>query len=315
MNLLTFDLNLLKVLDALLRDGSTVKAAARIGLSQPAVSAALSRLRAALGDPLFVRHGQGLVPTDFARSLEVPVRAILDRTDALLSGPGRFDPAKAGGTFRLSGSDYFSEMLMPELANRLGREAPDVCVQQVDLIPDNYLESIPRYDVDLALVPDLEFPSWAGHRVAFRAPFVVVARTGHPRLARAGIAPGAVIPLDLFCDLGHVLFSPEGRQQAMGDAALAKVGRSRRVVMTMPVFSGVIRAVADSELVSLLPVQLARRMAGRVGLDVFAPPMPVPTATISMVWHLRHDTNPFHVWMRGLIAQILAKDDFDKASL
>ncbi len=122
MNMAKFDLNLLRVLDALLHEGSTVRAGARIGLSQPAVSAALGRLRHALGDELFLRHGQGLEPTDYARSLEIPLRKALDGLEALLSGPDNFDPATATLTFKLSGSDFFAEMLMPVLADQVSRD-------------------------------------------------------------------------------------------------------------------------------------------------------------------------------------------------
>ena len=123
MNIASFDLNLLTVLDALLREGSTVRAGERIGLSQPAVSAALGRLRHALGDELFVRRGQGLEPTDYARSLVVPVREVLDAVVGVLAG-SRFEPGTSDAVFRLSGSDFFAEMLMPALAERLSREAP-----------------------------------------------------------------------------------------------------------------------------------------------------------------------------------------------
>ena len=102
-NIKTFDLNLLKVLDALLRTGSTIRAADRVGLSQPAVSAALSRLRHALGDPLFVREGIGLRPTDYALALAEPVQRILDSTEQVLTGPESFDPARLSRRFAIAG--------------------------------------------------------------------------------------------------------------------------------------------------------------------------------------------------------------------
>lgn len=311
MNLRSFDLNLLRVLDALLREGSTVRAGERIGLSQPAVSAALGRLRAALGDPLFVRHGQRLVPTDFARGLELPLGDLLDRIGALLAGPARFDPATATESFRLSGSDFFAEMLMPDLGRRLAVEAPGVRAQMIDLVPENYVGTLERYEVDLALVPTERLPEWADGELLFRSSFVAVARAGHPVLSRAGVAPGTMIPLDLFCDLGHVLFSPEGRLRAMGDAALAAVGRERRVVMTLPVFSGVARAVAQSDSLALLPVQLARRFGPLLGLDLYRAPMPVPVASIRMVWHRRMTHAPAHRWFRESVAAILRPLDAD----
>jgi DNA-binding transcriptional LysR family regulator len=305
MNLLALDLNLLRVLDALLREGSTVKAGKRIGLSQPAVSAALGRLRHALNDPLFVRHGQALEPTDYAKSLEIPLRNLLDQLATLLGGADAFDPSTALESFRISGSDFFAEMLMPQLADLLSREAPGIRVQMIDLVPENYVGTLERYEVSLALVPKTEFPDWTDFRPVFWSSFVVIARKANARLRRARIKAGDKIPLDLFCDMGHILFSPEGRLAAMGDAALAAVGRKRRVVMTLPVFVGVSSAVARSEHIALLPRQLAETMAPRLGLSIYEAPMPVKPALICMIWHRRATTNPAHRWMRSKIAGIL----------
>jgi DNA-binding transcriptional LysR family regulator len=305
MNLSSFDLNLLRVLDALLREGSTTAAGIRIGLSQPAVSAALARLRHALDDPLFVRHGQRLEPTDYAKSLEIPLRGILDQLFTLLSGPEQFEPFRAIRAFKLSGSDFFAEMLMPQLAAVLSQKAPGIRVQLVDLIPDDYIGTLGRSEVDIAFVPNAEFPEWIDHRPVFRSSFVTVARSGHARLERAGLRPGEVIPIDLFCDLGHVVFSPEGKLKSMGDAALASVGRERRVVMTLPVFSGVGRAVSESDYVGLLPRQLALAMSSRLGLEIYQSPMAIAPALIRMIWHRRATGDPAHRWFRSVVADIL----------
>ncbi|MBW3098525.1 LysR family transcriptional regulator [Pseudohoeflea coraliihabitans] len=312
MNFRGFDLNLLRVLDALLMEGSTVRAGERLGLSQPAVSAALARLRAALGDELFLRRGQGLEPTEYARSLEMPLRDALAQLQVLLAGPEPFDPARSQARFRISGSDFFAEMLMPRLAERLAAAAPGMKVHLVDLVPDSYVDTLERYEVDLALVPEVALPDWAEGQKAFTSSFSVIARKGHPGLKAAGLAPGDEVPLDLFCDLGHVLFSPEGKPKAMGDAALKAVGRERRVVMTMPVFSGVYRAVAGSDLIALLPSQLARHVADAAGLDVFIPPMPMQPVAVCMIWHRRYSASPAHLWLRGQIAALLA--DLDEAT-
>ncbi|WP_323766836.1 LysR family transcriptional regulator [Marinovum sp.] len=304
-NLSSFDLNLLRVLDALLQEHSTVKAGKRLGLSQPAVSAALARLRAALDDPLFFRRGQGLEPTDHALSLEAELREVLDRIGRLIAGPGPFDPLTAQHRFRISGSDFFAEMLLPGLAERLQTVAPLMRVHLVDLVPDNYVDTLERYEVDLALIPETRFPDWTDSQPLFRSSFSVVARSGHPRLRQAGLVTGDVMPIELFCELGHVLFSPEGNERAMGDAALARVGRHRHVVMTMPVFSGVYRAVAGSDLIALLPTTLAHQVAASVGLDVLRPPVPVASVQLVQVWHRRYTSSPAHVWMRRQVADVL----------
>ncbi len=305
VNMASFDLNLLRVLDALLREGSTVRAGARIGLSQPAVSSALGRLRYALGDELFVRRGSGLEPTDFARSLAIPLRETLDRLEGLLEGPGTFDPQGSDAAFKLAGADFFAEMLMPALAERVSRLAPSMRVQLVDLVRENYVGTLERYEVDLALIPRIEFPDWVDHQPVFWSDFAVIARAGHGELAEAGVQAGEAIPVDLFCKLGHVLFSPEGNLRAMGDAALARIGRERRVVMTVPVFSGVYRAVSGSDLIGLMPEQLARHVAGKVGLEVYRPPMQIDPALMCMIWHKRSTATPAHRWLREQIAEIL----------
>lgn len=315
MNLAGFDLNLLKVLDALLREGSTTRAAARIGLTQPAVSAALSRLRLSLKDELFVRQGQGLVATDFARSLEEPLREALQGLERLLIGQATFDPAQSDLIFRIAGIDFFAEMLMPDLARVLGSEAPGMRVQLLDLVPSAYVEMLEREQVDLCLMPRMEVPDWILSQPLFRSSFVTIARKDHPRLARAGVGPGEVIPLDLFCDLGHVLLSSDGRLRAMGDEALAKMGRERRVVMSLPFFSGITRVVAETDLISLVPRQLALQVAPRLGLDIYLQPMPMAVPLIAMFWHRRAEANPAQGWLRGRVAALLARLNAGEASV
>jgi len=308
-NLKTFDLNLLRVLDALLHDPSTVRAGERLGLSQPAVSAALGRLRAALGDDLFFRRGRLLEPTEYALSLKDDLRQTLERIETLIQGPNLFDPATSDADFRISGSDFFAELLMPRLAESLQAHAPGLRVHLVDLVPDGFVETLDRYEVDLAIVPQASLPDWIESRPVFRSSFSVIARADHPRLKRAGLSQGDVVPIDLFCDIGHVLFSPEGNSTAMGDDALARVGRERRVVMTMPIFSGVYRAVAGSDLIALLPTALAHHVAQSAGLRVYKAPMPVPTAQLNMIWHRRFSASASHLWLRDQIAGLLASLD------
>lgn len=309
MNFRNFDLNLLRVLDALLDCGSTVAAAQRLHMSQPAVSAALARLRRTLQDPLFVRQGRGLIPTDFARNLQPALRDVLTRTEAFLSGPEQFDPATADMTFKISGTDFFALLMMPRLADHLSRIAPLVRVQQVSLVPDDYIQTLESAGVDVALIPQAEQPPWVDQEVVMRSRFTVIARAGNPRLRQAGLHPGDIIPLDLFCDMGHVLCSPDGKLKGLGDAALGRVGRQRRVVMTLPVFSGVCNAVAASDLIALLPNSLALHVAPQLGLDLYRAPIALPVVTLNMVWHRRHAHAPAHCWLRDQLRQALAPLD------
>lgn len=306
MNLKSFDLNLLRVLDALLEEGSTVRAGQRIGLSQPAVSAALGRLRDALGDPLFIRSGGGLEPTDFARAIEPELRNLLARIEQTLTVPD-FDPATAATAFRISGTDYFGELLMPRLADRLSREAPGVQSILVDLVTEAYIESIEMHAVDIALMPWIgKIPDRFHWRPFAWASFVLAARKGHPRLSRARLAPGGEVPLDLFCDLGHIVMSPEGRLETLSDETLKAMGRDRRVVMSMPYFSSIYRAVSESDLVALLPTKLAERVAPKAGLDLYRPPIPITLVLLIMVWKATSSSNPAHRWFRETAFEELA---------
>lgn len=304
-NLSSFDLNLLRVLDALLIEHSTVRAGARLGLSQPAVSGALKRLRLSLGDELFFRSGQKLEATEFALSLKEPLQEILSRVEALIRAQDAFDPATAEHSFRISGSDFFAEMLLPALAEHLRAHAPSLRVHLVDLVPDDRVGTLASHDVDFALLPETSLPGWAEGQPVFSSSFSVIARKAHPSTTELALAPGDVMPLDLFCDLGHVLFSTEGNPKGIGDEALARIGRERNVAMTMPVFSGVYRAVAGSDLIALLPSALAHRIAMSADLNVFKPPIPVEPVRLILIWHRRFSESPPHLWLRNRIIELL----------
>ena len=308
-NLSNFDLNLLRVLDALLDEQSTVKAGARLGLSQPAVSGALKRLRRSLGDELFFRSGQKLEATEFALSLKAPLKHILSDVEALIGPRDAFAPATAEHSFRISGSDFFAEILMPDLAEHLAAHAPSLRVHLVNFVPDNGIGSLASHDLDFVLLPETPLPSWAEAEPVFSSSFSVIARRAHPRTNELGLGPGDTMPLDLFCELGHVLFSTEGNPKGLGDEALARIGRERQVVMTLPVFSGVYRAVAGSDLIALLPTALAHRVANSENLDVFQPPIHMDLVRLLLVWRRRFSGSLPHLWLRRQIIDLLRPVD------
>ena len=303
MNFATLDLNLLRILNAILRDGSTTKAGESLGLSQSAVSNALNRLRHALDDQLFVRRGNQLVPTDFAASIKDGLREELNRLEGLLASQTDFDPKLANGNFRISASDFFAELLMPALGQHLNKAAPGITAQMVDLVPYNYVESLDRYDADIALIPDMDLPDWISREPLFHSSFTVIGRAANPALQ--DLKSGEEMPMSTFCALSHVLFSPEGKTAAMGDEALAKVGKKRQVAMTLPVFSGVCRAVSESDLIALVPSQLAQKVAAGFALKHFTPPFEIPPALIVAIWHKRSDENPMSKWMRQQIFDLM----------
>jgi DNA-binding transcriptional LysR family regulator len=139
----------------------------------------------------------------------------------------------------------------------------------------------------------------------FLSPFVVVASRGNKALRDA--ADGATMPLNLFCGLPHVLRSVDGSMTGMTDTALAAVGLRRRVVLTLPQFEAVLRAVAQSDMISVVPVQLARELADGLGLVIFQPPIAIPAPTMSLYWHRRHDQLPAQAWLRAEVQTLCAR--------
>ncbi len=308
MNLQSFDLNLLKVLDALLREASTTRAGERVGLSQPAVSAALGRLRAAFDDPLLVRDGQSLRPTEFALSLVTPLQHLLEDAGQLLKRPA-FDPATATDVFRLSAADFFTEMLLPDLTARLERDAPGVTLRYTDAISARTMDDVREGRLDLMILPVQSLAPWLDSELLFRADFCIVARRGHPELARHGVTPGQPMPIDLYCQLRHATFRVVEDQPEVEDRFFARTGRTLQVALSVPSFTAVWRAVAATDLLGMIPRRLAERVAGPGGLEVYPMPFTVPRAEMCQAWHRRNSTARGLIWFRAQVAEILGKLD------
>jgi DNA-binding transcriptional LysR family regulator len=308
MNLLNFDLNLLKVLDALLRDASTTRAGARVGLSQPAVSAALGRLRAAFGDPLLVRDGQALRLTEFALSLVAPLQHLLEDTSQLLARPA-FDPATATDVFRLAGTDYFTELLLPDLMARLERDAPGVALRYSDAISAKTMDDIREGRLDLIFLPTQKLAPWLDSEPLFRSDFRIVARVGHPELTRLGVGTDGPMPVDLYCRLRHAVFRVVEGQPEIEERYLAGMGHDQQIALSVQSFNAVWRAVAATDLVGMIPLRLAEKVAGPAGLAIYEMPFALPRAELCQAWHRRNSTARGLVWLRRQVAEILARLD------
>jgi DNA-binding transcriptional LysR family regulator len=296
------DLNLLVILDALLREGSVSAAAERIPLSQPATSLALKRLRALLDDPLLVRSGARMLLTPKAEALRVPIAAILrDVADTL--APERFDPAVSRRVYRVVTTDHAELALLPELLQDLARNAPGA--QLVSLPIDGQSlksEAVRQGEVDLVLAYMREAPEGFHLRPLFRERFVCIARKRHPAFRKG-------MTLDAFTAARHVLASPQGGNLAGPvDEALARIRRSRFVAVSVPRFAAIPGLVAASDLIATLPARVAQRPEWSRLIDVFELPLKVPGFEVSMLWHPRHHHSAGHRWFRGRVAACAASD-------
>jgi len=304
MDLAGFDLNLLRVFAAVMRERSVSRAGEQIGMSQPAVSAALNRLRHALDDQLFVRQGHEMRPTPRAEDLEGPVLAALEQLETALLGRRGFDPARAERTFTLLGSDYVSLLLMPALARRMIEAAPGVRLRCLDSGRADVARMLQEDAADLVLEGPTDLPDWAGRASLFQEPFAVIAREElrSPQAPAFGARP--VFPLDRFCELPHALRTIEGGMTGATDAALAQIGRRRRVVLALAHFYAVLLAVAEGGLIAMVPQAFAEAFAPSLRLAVYAPPLDIPPTDVSLYWHSRHERNPAHQWLRAEVLRL-----------
>ena len=297
MNLASIDLNLLVAFDALLTERNVTRAGAANGLSQPAMSNALARLRALFDDPLFQRIGGRMEPTTRAAALAEPVRAALLQLQSALEGTGPFDPATARRRFVLASADYTELLLLPRLVARLGKAAPHVNIAFRDANRLNVREVLDAGEADIVLVPYIEGLTELRSMALLPEGFVTVARRGHPAL-KAGLT------LKKFIALPHVLVSVEGEGTSLLDNALAARGLKRRIAVTVPHFSAVPFIVAASDAIATLPARIARRFAGATNLTVYKTPLRLEDLTLHAIWHRRHDTDSAHVWLRDQIVAV-----------
>ena len=298
MLLRTLDLNLLKAFDALMDERNVTRAAERLAVTQPAVSATLNRLRDALGDPLFVRTQRGIAPTARALALGPPVKRILAEIEAVLQ-PAEFDPASAEFTVSVSATDYALRAVVIPFVAALRTSAPGVRVAVVQAHGPELLERMERGELDLALITPQMSPPDLHSRRLFEERYVCVLRAGH-----AAAAQGA-LTLDAFCALDHGIVSLQGGGfVGPTDEALGRLGRQRRVMVSVPSFGMLLDMVRSTDLVALVPERL---LQDSQGLSLCRPPLEVPGFTKLLVWHARTHADPRQQWVREQLVQACAR--------
>lgn len=293
------DLNLLVAFDALMGERHVTRAAARVGVSQPAMSAALSRLRTLLADPLFLRSADGLLPTARARDLAEPIAQALRQIETTLVTRPVFDPATATMALTLGLQDYPAFILLPDLLAVLAQEAPGVTLNvrafndrddAVDLLDAGAVDAV----IGVA-------PTQAEGRIMTRPllhdTFVTIVAKDHPAAKKP-------MSLAAFLKLPHILVSPEGQRFGLVDQALAQLGKQRRLVLTLPHMFAVPAVVARTQMTATVLKRVALHALASHPVAVCPPPLALPGISFDLLWHRRSDTHPAQVWFRDLMARV-----------
>jgi len=295
MNWGAFDLNLLIVFDAVMQERSVTRAGGRIGLSQPAMSHALNRLRYMLKDELFVRTPEGMVPTPRAEMLASPLRNALNEMQLALE-PVTFDPASSDRRFVLAVNNYAAVVLTPPLVAAVSAAAPSI---RLDLRPSGTLDIVERLDHgDLDL--SLGGRGSPGERFSvtplLEDPFVLVMRRGHP-------ASRGTLSATEFAALPHLEISSSLEDTSFVDRWLGEQGLARRIALRAPYLSAA-AILVQSDLVATLSRRIAQELARSHPLQVREPPYDSPRVATIMLWHRRLDSHPAHRWLREVILSV-----------
>jgi len=299
MNVQDIDLNLLRVFDAVLRERGVTPAAARLGLTQPAVSNALARLRSLFGDALFVRTAAGMDATPFARGVSEPVRQALALLEsALAHGPG-FEPAGSTRGFRFYMSDLGQIEFLPPLVERVQKAAPGVRLEAVSADLEHIADALGTGALDLAVgfLPTLGPP--VERRALFRDPYLCLMRADHP-------AAKSRFTKKRFQEASHVLVTYRSGGHRVIEEALERAGVARRIALRVPHFTVVPMVLERSDLILTLPARVARVYERQGKFKTVPPPIPMPPAEVAVHWHERFEADPGNRWLREQIIELFS---------
>lgn len=298
MNITKLDLNLLRVLDTMMRRGSVSAAALELNLSQPAVSNALRRLRDGLGDELFVRTRRGMEPTAYARAVAGPVSDALRTIQVGLLGGAAFDPATARRRFRFLMTDAGEVDILPRLIRVLRKNAPGLDIEVAQLPIDRYFEALETDAVDFA-IGNLR-PS-GGSLIVKRLlsdTYVALCGGDHTWLERAP-------SMDEYLAAGHIEVRPPNSPGSAVDALAERERWPRRIVLSVPHFMVLAPIVEETDLVATVPSRVAARLGQRHPVSAVPLPFPSPSLRISIAWHMRQQRDAGGQWLRETIARIM----------
>lgn len=299
MNLKDVDLNLLVVFNELHKHRRVSAVANSLGISQPGVSNALSRLRKLLGDELFLRTSRGMVPTPYAESLAQPIADALSALQATLNARVAFDPARSERAFVIGVNDVGETYFLPRLMRALDQVAPGVTIRTVRTTSIDVRDEMERGRMDLAMgfLPGLKGGFF--QRRLFRQPYVCIFRQDHP-LARSGVSARQ------FRAAEHVAIVSEGTGHGVVDEVIARAGIRRRLRLTVPHFMAVGPVLQATDMIAVVPQRFADCACGPFGLAAAPCPVKIPESVINVFWHARNHREAANQWLRQVVVDVFA---------
>jgi DNA-binding transcriptional LysR family regulator len=293
------DLNLLIALDVLLRERNITRAGDRLGLSQPATSGALARLREYFHDPLLVQVGRQMLLTPLAETLRDPVADVLRLVQTTVATKTRFDARSSDRRFSIMASDYVFTVFLPEVIQRIEREAPSVTLQLRQL-SSGWQDELHRGDVDFLIVPETCAVAGTPRTPLFEDALTCLAWKGNSRLK-------GMVTIDQFFELGHVVPRLPGvHELAYDESALQMAGRLRRVEIVAPTFALIPRLVVGTDRIATIWSRFAADAERYLPIEVLDPPFEMPRLVELLQWSERAAADPGTIWLRSVIEEVAA---------
>jgi DNA-binding transcriptional LysR family regulator len=295
MELKDLDMNLLAVFDALYETRSVTLASKIIGLSQPAMSYSLAKLRESFDDPLFIRIDNRMQPTPRASTMAPQIKRILEIIKAELLNFSGFDPLSSTRQYTFCMSDIGEVFFLPPLTRRLWQESPLATVRTQAASPAYLTTALEEGAIDLAIgyFPDLRKSGFYQQQL-FESTFVCIARKKNKHI-------GAMLSMRSYTNAAHVVVHFEGRSQELIDRHLGQLKIARTIVLTVPHFMTLVEIIPQTDLIATVPKELALQIAKSNDIAIHALPFEAPRFALKQFWHKRNHDDPANRWLRGIV--------------
>jgi DNA-binding transcriptional LysR family regulator len=305
MDIRSLDLNLLVVFDAMLKHQNVTKAAEAIKLSQPAMSAAISRLRTLFDDPLFVRTGAGMAPTPKAQALSLSIRSVVQTIQNDILQPKSFDPSRSDRIFTLVTPDIAEVNFLPRLLSTLAEKSPHISLKTLAMPREAAANALEAGNAEMAIgyFPDLHKAGFFQQKL-ISSSHVCLIRKNHPDVAEK-------LTLAQFAKASHAVVKPDGREHVF-EQFLQSKNIKRRVVVELSHFMSLLPIIETSNLIATVPKDLADFFVQHGEVRYVPTPMKSPIIDVHLFWHQRFHKDSAHIWLRQVIHQLFSQGTLDK---